>query len=130
MKVKDTICPVCEEYSFEYSDDNDICPICGWENDGLQREQKDYWGGANDVSVNEAKTVYSFLHDNTIKSKVTEIIDRYEERNSKIRSQFKGIDHRTVNGEECRNAYAQAHRDFIIELRKLSETQNRNYDVN
>lgn len=123
MKSKDTICPVCEEYSFEFSDDYDICPICGWENDGLQRDQEDYWGGANDLSVNEAKAVYSLLQNKATKSKVSEIIDRYEQRNSDIHTQFRGIDHRTSKGEECRMAFAQAHSDFIIELGKLSETQ-------
>jgi RNA polymerase subunit RPABC4/transcription elongation factor Spt4 len=53
MKSKDSICPVCEEYSFEFPDDYDICPVCGWENDGLQRNQKDYCGGANHLSAND-----------------------------------------------------------------------------
>jgi len=40
-----------------------------------------------------------------------------------IHSQFRGIDHRTAIGEECRKAFAQAHSEFIIELGKLSKTQ-------
>lgn len=123
MNGKDTICPVCKEYFFEFPDDYDICPICGWENDGLQREQKDYWGGANDLSLNEAKTVYSLLKDKETKSKVFELIDGYEQRNREIHSQFRGIDHRTAKGEECCKAFARAHSDFIIELGKLSDTQ-------
>lgn len=101
MNSKDTICPVCEKYSFEFPDDYDICSICGWENDGLQRERKDYWGGANDLSVNEAKTVYLLLRDKTTKSKVSEIMDEYQKRNKEIKDQFRGIDHTTAKGEEC-----------------------------
>ena len=67
MNSKDKICPVCEDYTFKFPDDYDICPICGWENDGLQREQKDYCGGANDLSVNESKIVYSLLQKEVIK---------------------------------------------------------------
>lgn len=122
MNGKDTVCPVCGEYSFEFPDDYDICPICGWENDGVQRKQKDYWGGANYLSVNEAKIVYSLLQDKTTKSKVSEIIYRYEQRNIEIYNQFRGIDYRTPKGEECSNAFTQAHNDFIIELGKLLET--------
>lgn len=40
MKSKDTICPVCGDYSFEFPDDYDICPFCGWENDGVQGIKK------------------------------------------------------------------------------------------
>jgi len=74
VKSKDSICPVCGEYSFEFPDDYDICPICDWENDGLQRDKKDYWGGANVLSVNESKLVYSFFQNKATKSKVSEII--------------------------------------------------------
>ena len=124
MNNNDTICPVCGEYSFEFPDDYDICPNCGWENDGVQREQKDFWGGANDLSVNESKVVYSLLRNEATKSKVSEIIDKYEQRNREINTQFRGIDHRTTKGEECRMAFAQAHSDFIGELDKLSGTQH------
>ena len=123
MRSKYTICPVCEEFSFEIPDDFDICHICGWENDGLQRDQKDYWGGANSLSVNEAKVVYSLLQNEGSKSKVSEIIERYEQSNREIRTKFRGIDLRTAKGEECRKAFAQAHSDFIIELSKISRTQ-------
>lgn len=122
MNSKDTICPVCGEYSFEFPDDYDICSNCGWENDGVQRNQKDYWGGANSISVNEAKKVYSLLQNEATKSKVTDIIDKYRQRRKEIHTQYREIDHRTAEGEKCRNAFTQAHNEFIIELDKLSET--------
>ena len=43
-------CPVCGEYEFKDVDSYEICPICGWQDDG-------YFGGggANDMSLEEAK---------------------------------------------------------------------------
>ena len=43
-------CPVCGEYEFPSEDSYDICPICGWEDDGYFEG-----GGANDMSLEEAK---------------------------------------------------------------------------
>ena len=48
-------CPVCAEYEFEYNGDDEICGICGWQNDIVQNNDPDFWGGANDESLNEAK---------------------------------------------------------------------------
>jgi len=42
-------CPVCGEYTFPDEDTYDICPICGWEDDGYFDG-----GGANDLSLEEA----------------------------------------------------------------------------
>ena len=42
-------CPVCGEYEFEDESCFDICPICGWEDDGYYEG-----GGANDLSLDEA----------------------------------------------------------------------------
>lgn len=55
MKIK---CPVCGQYEFEEKDDFDICDVCGWENDGLQYDKPDYWGGANDMSLNQYKNAW------------------------------------------------------------------------
>ncbi len=56
---KDLIkCPVCEMPVFDPNDfpgSYCICPKCGWEDDNLQHDDPDYCGGANDVSLNQAK---------------------------------------------------------------------------
>jgi hypothetical protein len=39
----------------------DICPVCYWEDDNLQRNDPDYKGGANDISLNEARENYKKL---------------------------------------------------------------------
>ncbi len=33
----------------------EICPVCDWEDDNVQSEDPDYAGGANKVSLNEAR---------------------------------------------------------------------------
>lgn len=33
----------------------EICPVCFWEDDPVQNNDPDYPGGANDVSLNEAR---------------------------------------------------------------------------
>lgn len=53
---QDVLCPICGKYIFEF--DFDICEVCKWENDPLQNENHDYAGGANKMSVNEAREVY------------------------------------------------------------------------
>ncbi len=44
------MCPVCGEYEFEDEATYDICPVCGWEDDGYFEG-----GGANDMSLEEAQ---------------------------------------------------------------------------
>ena len=52
------VCPVCGQHHFEEEDFYEVCPVCGWEDDGLQRDNPDYAGGANRMSLNEAKVAY------------------------------------------------------------------------
>lgn len=33
----------------------EICPVCFWENDPIQRDKPDYVGGANVISLNQAR---------------------------------------------------------------------------
>jgi len=49
------ICPCCHEHYFEFEDNYEICPVCGWNDDLVQREMPDYRGGANKKSLNEYK---------------------------------------------------------------------------
>lgn len=52
------LCPCCEKHYFDEFDDYDICPVCDWENDGLQNNHPDFRGGANDMSLNEAREAF------------------------------------------------------------------------
>jgi ribosomal protein L37E len=49
-------CPVCGGYGFDYA--MDICKLCGWQDDAIQEKTPDYTGGANRMSLNQAKEAY------------------------------------------------------------------------
>ena len=51
-------CPVCEQYVFEETRSYDICEVCGWEDDNIQAGDPDYEGGANEMSLNQAREAY------------------------------------------------------------------------
>ena len=55
MKVK---CPCCEYYTLndEIARSYKICPVCFWERDAFQNANPDYQVGANEVSLNQAKS--------------------------------------------------------------------------
>lgn len=53
--IKGQICPVCGEHTFKEDNNFEVCPICGWEDDGIQRDDPDYEGGANTMSLNQMR---------------------------------------------------------------------------
>ena len=54
--AKENLCPVCGQYEFKEA--YDVCPVCGWENDKVQREDPDFAGGGNMMSLNQAKEAF------------------------------------------------------------------------
>ncbi len=53
-------CSCCGYYTLDEGGGNyDICPVCFWEDDGLQNDNPDMSGGANDMSLNDAKASYA-----------------------------------------------------------------------
>lgn len=48
-------CPVCQKSELGYFD---ICPFCEWQNDHYQLFHPDKSGGANQMSLNEARIAY------------------------------------------------------------------------
>ncbi|MHC6202330.1 CPCC family cysteine-rich protein [Breznakiellaceae bacterium SP9] len=51
-------CTCCGEKTLVHKM-HDICPICGWEDDSVQNNDLDYDGGANYISLNAAKKVWT-----------------------------------------------------------------------
>ncbi len=67
MKIDETtICPICRGYHFDEQDSYDICPVCGWEDDPLQRRKPDYQGGANSLSQNEYRNQWEQKQKNRL----------------------------------------------------------------
>ena len=52
------LCPVCGKHYFTEINAYEICPVCGWEDDPVQRREPDLSGGANKLSLNEAIDEY------------------------------------------------------------------------
>ncbi|UGU17895.1 hydrolase [Sinomicrobium kalidii] len=50
-------CRCCEHYTLDDKPDNtfQICPVCFWEDDGVQFYDPEYEGGANEMSLNQAR---------------------------------------------------------------------------
>ena len=50
-------CPCCGYLTYSSPPGGlfDICPVCLWEDDNIQARNPDFYGGANMVSLNEAK---------------------------------------------------------------------------
>lgn len=53
------VCKCCGCASLDSADEYDICPVCCWEKDRTQESDHEYKGGANGVSLNEARKNYA-----------------------------------------------------------------------
>jgi len=51
-------CPCCGSMTIETPGMYDICRVCGWEDDDLQSDNPGYAGGANHMSLNEARAAF------------------------------------------------------------------------
>jgi hypothetical protein len=54
-------CPCCGNAVFDEKPPGTylICPVCGWEDDRSQYMDPDMKGGANRMSLNEAREIYA-----------------------------------------------------------------------
>ena len=53
-------CPCCDYFTLEASPPGtfEICPVCFWEDDNVQFDDPDFAGGANRVSLSQARINY------------------------------------------------------------------------
>lgn len=52
------LCPCCGEDYVDDGHQNDVCDTCYWEDDPVQFYDPDYRGGANKMSLNEARAAW------------------------------------------------------------------------
>lgn len=60
MKKKESLlpCDCCGSKVIGERGNFEICPICGWEDDSAQASDPDLTGGANDMSLNDARATW------------------------------------------------------------------------
>lgn len=49
-------CPCCDERTLSEKDAYEVCEVCDWEDDPVQSKNPDFEGGANEKSLNQART--------------------------------------------------------------------------
>ena len=56
-------CPCCGYLTFDEEPPGtfEICPVCGWEDDEVQFRDPTYAGGANGVSLEEARKSFTTI---------------------------------------------------------------------
>ena len=114
-------CPVCGKYEFEEYDDYDICPVCNWENDGLQYNDHNYAGGANNLSVNEARIEYFVMNHIQTAERAAISKEEYENKQITIYGEYSGIDRTTEEekAEQERNDFIRCRQEYVDRLSEL-----------
>lgn len=51
-------CACCGEYVLPPHAVYEICPVCGWEDDDVQNDDPTFAGGANSMSLEQARKAY------------------------------------------------------------------------
>lgn len=51
-------CPCCNHITLDSLGEYLICDICGWEDDPIQADDIYFQGGANYMSLNEARKIF------------------------------------------------------------------------
>ncbi|MDR1183220.1 MAG: hypothetical protein LBK67_00305 [Coriobacteriales bacterium] len=55
-------CPVCGLKTLRDDRDYSVCAVCLWEDDPIQRDAPDFWGGANSLSLNDYRAKWLAEH--------------------------------------------------------------------
>jgi len=53
-------CPCCGYKTLDEKpfDTHNICSVCYWQDDGIQADDVDFWGGANELSLRDSQKNY------------------------------------------------------------------------
>lgn len=86
-------CPVCGKYYFTEENSFDVCPICDWENDGVQADDHNYAGGANPLSVNEARIEFFLLRKKNVQKTAIRCQQKFKEEYREIQQRYAGLNY-------------------------------------
>lgn len=62
MRDSNKACFCCGFETLPHGSIFEICPLCGWQDDGVQNDDPDYKGGANELSLNEYRFKWESEH--------------------------------------------------------------------
>jgi hypothetical protein len=71
-------CACCGKKTLEAGISYDYCPVCGWQDDSIQNNDTAYVGGANFISLDQAKKAFAAGMD--LRSYKKEARRRYREQ--------------------------------------------------
>lgn len=54
-------CPCCDHFTLEFRGQYDICPVCFWEDDGLDVDRPDEHSGPNHISLREGRRNFRLI---------------------------------------------------------------------
>jgi len=114
-------CPVCGKYYFAEENSFDICPICGWENDCVQADDHNYAGGANPLSVNEARIEFFLLGKKKVQETVIRCQQKFEEEYREIQKRYAGLNY-TKSPEKAKQreeAFDEARKRYLNSLNRI-----------
>lgn len=114
MSILGKPCPVCGCESYSQAGSYEPCERCGWLKDAVQDCSPRQWGGANLLSVNEARVEYALLSSSEAASTVAAAKNSYRERYDAVRRS--GVS-RELLAEQLR----ELHREYVGLLEKYSQ---------
>ncbi|MDR1013527.1 MAG: hypothetical protein LBL86_00885 [Coriobacteriales bacterium] len=66
-------CPICGFKTLRVDEIHDICPVCMWEDDPIQVDDPDFWGGANSLSLNDYRAQWIAEHKRSVPEERTKV---------------------------------------------------------
>ncbi|MFV0399327.1 MAG: CPCC family cysteine-rich protein [Oscillospiraceae bacterium] len=97
----------------------DICPVCKWENDGVQNRDHSFGGGANELSVEESRLFFEISKDNTKKDRLLEIKKIHKDIRAEIHEKYRNVNYR-IDGDKVYDEFRREHLRYINEINQLA----------
>lgn len=85
--TKKHLCPVCRKHCFSEYGSYEICPVCKWEDDPVQGKDHCFYGGANNLSVNESQ-LYYYLKGRPASEKLAQLEKEFADDTKKFAAEL------------------------------------------